>query len=129
MIIIPDVHGRTFWKDAIESIKEGDTLQILTTERGETINTYSKVVSRKTQKRLGIMEKIKKLENGEEVDDEISNSYYESVLTNGNQDKGSDGYDKKIKKKKKGKRKKKKKGNESIKEEDENEEDVKEKRW
>ena len=110
-------------------IKEGDTLQILTTERGETINTYSKVVSRKTQKRLGIMEKIKKLENGEEVDDEISNSYYESVLTNGNQDKGSDGYDKKIKKKKKGKKKKKKKGNEAIKEEDENEEDVKEKRW
>ena len=78
------------------------------------------------------LEKLKKdweLWNGEEVDDEISNSYYESVLTNGNQDKGSDGYDKKIKKKKKGKKKKNKKGNEAIKEEDENEEDVKEKRW
>ena len=116
-------------------IKDGDTLQILTTERGETVNTYSKVVSRKTEKRLGIMEKIKKIENGEEVEDEISNSYYENVLTTGNQEgdkekEGSEDYDKKIKKKKKGKKKKKKKETTSIKEEnDENEEDVKEKRW
>ena len=114
-------------------VKDGDTLQILTTERGETVNTYSKIVSRKTEKRLGIMEKLKRIENGEDVEDEISNSYYENVLTTGNQDgekEGSDNYDKKIKKKKKGKKKKKKKGTNSIKEEnDENEEDVKEKRW
>jgi hypothetical protein len=110
-------------------IKDGDTLQVLTTERGDSVNTYSKVVSRKAQKRLGIMEKIKKMENGEEVD-EISNSYYESVLTTGNGKESKDSnYEKKIKKKKKGK-KKKKKGADSIKEEnDENEEDIKEKRW
>ena len=110
-------------------IKDGDTLQVLTTERGDSVNTYSKVVSRKAQKRLGIMEKIKKMENGEEVD-EISNSYYESVLTTGNaKDSKDSNYEKKIKKKKKGK-KKKKKGTDSIKEEnDENEEDIKEKRW
>ena len=113
-------------------IKDGDTLQILTTERGETVNTYSKVVSRKSQKRLGIMEKIKRLENGEDVEDEISNSYYENVLTTGQEGEKSkeDGYDRKIKKKKKGKKKKRKKGTESIKEEnDENDEDIKEKRW
>ena len=114
-------------------IKEGDSLQVLTTERGDTANTYSKVVSKKSERRLGIMEKIKRLENGEDVDDTISNSYYENVLTTGGEngkDNNSDNYDKKIKKKKKGKKKKKKKGNDSIKEEeDENEEDVKEKRW
>ena len=106
-------------------IKDGDTIQVLTTERGETANTYSKVVSKKSQKRVGIMEKIKKLENGEEVEE--SNSYYEQLLTTG-QDGKSDGYDGKIKKKK-GKKKKKKKGSESKVEYDENEEDIKEKRW
>ena len=109
-------------------IKDGDTLQVLITERGETANTYSKIVSRKSQKRLGIMEKIKKLENGEEVVDETSNSYYETVLTNGKEEEKRkekvDYYDKKIKKKKK------KKVTKSIKgENDENDEDIKEKRW
>jgi hypothetical protein len=112
-------------------IKDGDTLQILITERGETANTYSKVVSRKSQKRVGIMEKIKKLENGEEVDDEISNSYYETVLTNGQDEQkrkeNVDYYDKKIKKKKEKKKKKKKNVTNSI--EEENDEDIKEKRW
>ena len=99
----------------------------MTIEREETINTYSKF-SRKTQKRLGTTEKIKRLENGEEVKDEISNSYYENDLTTGQDgEKGKeDGYDKKIKKK----RKKQKKGTESIIEENgENNEDIKEKRW
>ena len=87
-------------------IKDGDTIQILTTERGDTVNTYSKVVSKKSERRLGIMEKVKRIENGEEVSDEISNSYYENVLTTGNGENGkesnnSDNYDKKIKKKKK----------------------------
>ena len=103
-------------------VKDGDTLQILTTERGETANTYSKVISKKSERRVGIMEKLKKLENGEEVEDEISNGYYESVLTNSKGQK-DDGYEEKIKKKKKGKKKKKKGDN------DENEEDPKEKRW
>jgi hypothetical protein len=103
-------------------VKDGDTLQILTTERGETANTYSKVISKKSERRVGIMEKLKKLENGEEVEDEISNGYYESVLTNSKGQK-DDGYEERIKKKKKGKKKKKKGDN------DENEEDPKEKRW
>ena len=62
------------------------------------------------------------MENGEEVEDEISNGYYESVLTNSKGQK-DDGYEERIKKKKKGKKKKKKGDN------DENEEDPKEKRW
>lgn len=114
-------------------VKDGDTLQILTTERGDTANTYSKIISKKSQRRVGVMEKLKKLENGEEVEDEISNGYYESVLTNDNQGskngkgkkgKNDDDYEENIKKKKKGKKKKKKKG-----EDNENEEDDKEKRW
>ena len=115
-------------------IKDGDTLQILTTERGDTVNTYSKVVSLKSQKRLGIMEKIKRIENGEEVEDDVSNTYTESVITTTNPNnenaKNDDNYDNKIKKKKK--RKKKKKKDDAIKEEkeeNEDEEDVKEKRW
>ena len=74
------------------------------------------------------MEKIKKLENGEEVVDEISNSYYETVLTNGKEEEKRkekvDYYDKKIKKKKKKTVTKSFKG-----ENDENDEDIKEKRW
>ena len=112
-------------------IKEGDTLQVLTTERGTTVNTYSKVVSRKAQKRLGIMEKIKRIENGEEVEDDVSNTYSESVMTTGNpqDDNNQDNNEKKSKKKKKGKKKKKEASIKEEKEENEDEEDVKEKRW
>jgi len=110
-------------------IKEGDTLQILVTERGDSVNTYSKVISKKSEKRLGIMEKIKKLENGIPVEDEISNGYYEELLTTENDNNKDDNYEKKMKKKK-GKKKGKKKENDTIKEEkNENEEDIKEKRW
>jgi hypothetical protein len=104
-------------------VKDGDTLQILTTERGDTANTYSKVISKKSERRVGIMEKLKKLENGEEVEDEISNGYYESVLTNSKGQK-DENYEERLKKRKKGKKKKKKGDNEN-----ENEEDPKEKRW
>jgi len=111
-------------------IKNGDTLQILTTERGETPDTYSKVYSKKNERRVNVMEKIKKMANGEEVDDDVSVGYQESVMTTG-QVKEKDGErigPAKIKKKKKGKKKKKNK--EEIKEEDnENDEDAKEKRW
>ena len=111
-------------------IKNGDTLQILTTERGETPDTYSKVYSKKNERRVNVMEKIKKIANGEEVEDDVSVGYQESVMTTG-QDKEKDGErigPAKIKKKKKGKKKKKNK--EEIKEEDnENDEDAKEKRW
>jgi hypothetical protein len=111
-------------------IKNGDTLQILTTERGETPDTYSKVYSKKNERRVNVMEKIKKIANGEEVEDDASVGYQESVVTTG-QDKEKEGERNgpaKIKKKKKGKKKKKNK--EEIKEEDnENDEDAKEKRW
>mgnify|MGYP002622648433 CR=1 FL=1 len=109
-------------------IKNGDTLQIITTERGETPDTYSKVFTKKNERRVGVMEKLKKIANGEEVEDDMSVGYQESIMTT-----GQDGEKEnevigagKVKKKKKGKKKKKK--NEAIKEE-ENEEDVKEKRW
>ena len=52
------------------------------------------------------MEKLKKLENGEEVEDEISNGYYESVLTNSKGQK-DENYEERLKKRKKGKKKKK----------------------
>ena len=111
-------------------IKNGDTLQILTTERGETPDTYSKVYSKKNERRVNVMEKIKKIANGEEVEDDASVGYQESVVTTG-QDKEKERErigPAKIKKKKKGKKKKKNK--EEIKEEDnENDEDAKEKRW
>ena len=111
-------------------IKDGDTLQILTTERGETPDTYSKVFSKKNERRVGVMEKIKRINNGEEVEDEVSVGYQESMLSTG-QDNGKENEvigPVKVKKKKKGKKKKKNK--DEIKEEDnENEEDDKEKRW
>ena len=111
-------------------IKDGDTLQILTTERGETPDTYSKVFSKKNERRVGVMEKIKRINNGEEVEDEVSVGYQESMLSTG-QDNGKENEvigPGKVKKKKKGKKKKKNK--DEIKEEDnENEEDDKEKRW
>ena len=111
-------------------IKDGDTLQILTTERGETPDTYSKVFSKKNERRVGVMEKIKRINNGEEVEDEVSVGYQESMLSTG-QDNGKENEvigAGKVKKKKKGKKKKKNK--DEIKEEDnENEEDDKEKRW
>ena len=110
-------------------IKDGDTLQILTTERGETPDTYSKVFSKKNERRVGVMEKIKRINNGEEVEDEVSVGYQESMLSTG-QDNGKENEvigPGKVKKKKK---KKKKKNKDEIKEEDnENEEDDKEKRW
>ena len=107
-------------------IKDGDTLQILTTERGETPDTYSKVFSKKNERRVGVMEKIKKIANGEEVEDEVSVGYQESMMSTGqDNEKESERIGPgKIKKKKK---KKKKKNKETIKEEDE--EDDKEKRW
>lgn len=110
-------------------IKNGDTLQILTNERGETPDTYSKVYSKKNERRIGVMEKIKRIANGEEVEDDASVGYQESVVTTGQDaDKEERIGPSKVKKKKKGK--KKKKNNEEIKEEDEeNEEDAKEKRW
>ena len=111
-------------------IKNGDTLQILTTERGETPDTYSKVFSKKNERRIGVMEKIKKINNGEEVEDDMSVGYQESIMTTGQDaDKENERVGAgKIKKKKKGKKKKKNK--ETIKEENsENEEDAKEKRW
>lgn len=40
MIIIPDVHGRTFWKEAIESIKEGDTLKDIVIFLGDYLDPY-----------------------------------------------------------------------------------------
>ena len=92
-------------------IKNGDTLQILTTERGETPDTYSKVYSKKNERRVNVMEKIKKIANGEEVEDDVSAGYQESVVTTG-QDKEKEGErigPAKIKKKKKGKKKKKNK--------------------
>ena len=113
-------------------IKNGDMLQILTNERGETPDTYSKVFSKKNERRIGVMEKIKKIANGEVVEDEVSVGYQESMMTTG-QDGEKDNErvgPAKIKKKKKGKKKKKNK--EEIKEEDnenENDEDAKEKRW
>ena len=64
-------------------IKNGDTLQILTTERGETPDTYSKVYSKKNERRVNVMEKIKKIANGEEVEDDMSVGYQESVVTTG----------------------------------------------
>ena len=64
-------------------IKDGDTLQILTTERGETPDTYSKVFSKKNERRVGVMEKIKKIANGEEVEDEVSVGYQESMMSTG----------------------------------------------
>ena len=107
-------------------IKDGDTLQILTTERGETPDTYSKVFSKKNERRVGVMEKIKKIANGEEVEDEVSVGYQESMMSTGqDNEKESERIGPgKIKKKKK---KKKKKNKEIIKEEDE--EDDNEKRW
>ena len=107
-------------------IKDGDTLQILTTERGETPDTYSKVFSKKNERRVGVMEKIKKIANGEEVEDEVSVGYQKSMMSTGqDNEKESERIGPgKIKKKKK---KKKKKNKETIKEEDE--EDDKEKRW
>ena len=107
-------------------IKDGDTLQILITERGETPDNYSKVFSKKNERRVGVMEKIKKIANGEEVEDEVSVGYQESMMSTGqDNEKESERIGPgKIKKKKK---KKKKKNTETIKEEDE--EDDKEKRW
>ena len=64
-------------------IKDGDTLQILTTERGETPDTYSKVFSKKNERRVGVMEKIKKIANGEEVEDEVSVGYQEYIMSTG----------------------------------------------
>ena len=113
-------------------IKNGDTLQILTTERGETPDTYSRVYSKKNERRVGVMEKLKKIANGEEVEDDNSVGYQESIMTTGNENKDNENEvvgPAKVKKKKKGK-KKKKNNNEEIKEEDnEYDEDVKEKRW
>ena len=113
-------------------IKNGDTLQILVTERGETPDTYSKVYSKKNERRIGVMEKLKKIANGEEVEDDASVGYQESMMTTGQEnDKDEEGKvigPGKVKKKKKGKNKKKK-SSEEIKEESENEEDAKEKRW
>lgn len=113
-------------------IKNGDTLQILTTERGETPDTYSRVYSKKNERRVGVMEKLKKIANGEEVEDDNSVGYQESIMTTGNENKDNENEvvgPAKVKKKKKGKKKKKNK-NEEIKEEDnEYDEDVKEKRW
>ena len=78
------------------------------------------------------MEKLKKIANGEEVEDDASVGYQESMMTTGQEnDKDEEGKvigPGKVKKKKKGK-KKKKKSSEEIKEESENEEDAKEKRW
>jgi hypothetical protein len=111
-------------------IKNGDTLQIITTERGETADTYSKVFSKKNERRVGVMEKLKKIANGEEVEDDMSVGYQESIMTTGQEGEKENEVigAGKVKKKKKGKKKKKK--NEEIKEEkSENEEDVKEKRW
>ena len=64
-------------------IKNGDTLQIITTERGETADTYSKVFSKKNERRVGVMEKLKKIANGEEVEDDMSVGYQESIMTTG----------------------------------------------
>ena len=111
-------------------IKNGDTLQIITTERGETADTYSKVFSKKNERRVGVMEKLKKIANGEEVEDDMSVGYQESIMTTGQEGEKENEVigAGKVKKKKKGKKKKKK--NEEIKgEKSENEEDVKEKRW
>ena len=111
-------------------IKNGDTLQIITTERGETADIYSKVFSKKNERRVGVMEKLKKIANGEEVEDDMSVGYQESIMTTGQEGEKENEVigAGKVKKKKKGKKKKKK--NEEIKEEkSENEEDVKEKRW
>ena len=111
-------------------IKNGDTLQIITTERGETADTYSKVFSKKNERRVGVMEKLKKIANGEEVEDDMSVGYQESIMTTGQEGEKENEVigAGKVKKKKKGKKKKKK--NQEIKEEkSENEEDVKEKRW
>ena len=111
-------------------IKNGDTLQIITTERGETADTYSKVFSKKNERRVGVMEKLKKIANGEEVEDDMSVGYQESIMTTGQEGEKENEVigAGKVKKKKKGKKKKKK--NEEIEEEkSENEEDVKEKRW
>ena len=111
-------------------IKNGDTLQIITTERGETADTYSKVFSKKNERRVGVMEKLKKIANGEEVEDDMSVGYQESIMTTGQEGEKENEVigAGKVKKKKKGKKKKKK--NKEIKEEkSENEEDVKEKRW
>ena len=111
-------------------IKNGDTLQIITTERGETADTYSKVFSKKNERRVGVMEKLKKIANGEEVEDDMSVGYQESIMTTGQEGEKENEVigAGKVKKKKKGKKKKKK--NEEIKEEkSENEEDAKEKRW
>ena len=111
-------------------IKNGDTLQIITTERGETADTYSKVFSKKNERRVGVMEKLKKIANGEEVEDDMSVGYQESIMTTGQEGEKENEVigAGKVKKKTKGKKKKKK--NEEIKEEkSENEEDVKEKRW
>ena len=111
-------------------IKNGDTLQIITTERGETADTYSKVFSKKNERRVGVMEKLKKIANGEEVEDDMSVGYQESIMTTGQEGEKENEVigAGKVKKKKKGKKKKKK--NEEIKEEkSENKEDVKEKRW
>ena len=102
------------------------------TERGETPDTYSKVYSKKNERRIGVMEKLKKIANGEEVEDDASVGYQESMMTTGQEnDKDEEGKvigPGKVKKKKKGK-KKKKKSSEEIKEESENEEAAKEKRW
>ena len=64
-------------------IKNGDTLQIITTERGETPDTYSKVFTKKNERRVGVMEKLKKIANGEEVEDDMSVGYQESIMTTG----------------------------------------------
>ena len=112
-------------------IKEGDTLQIITTERGETPDTYSKVFSKKNERRINVMEKIKKINNGEIVEDDNSIGYQESIVTTGNEkdEEGKVIGPGKVKKKKK-KKKKKMDNNSAIKEEkNDDDEDMKEKRW
>ena len=114
-------------------IKEGDTLQIITSERGETPDTYSKVFSKKNERRIGVMEKIKKINNGEVVeDDNNSVGYQESIVTTGNENDNKEGETigpGKVKKKKKKKKKKVENINSEIKEENNDDEDMKEKRW
>ena len=105
-------------------IKDNDTLQILTTERGDTPQTYSKLISRKTAKRLEMMEKIKK-----KMENEDDESWTEKhVMSTGNaiESEGSldiSNYEKKLMEKKENdenkKKKKKKKAKKKVKQEEE----------
>lgn len=103
---IEDTHCLYYHK-----IKDGDTLQVITSPRGDTVQTYSKIVSRKSVKRLDILEKIKLLESAEKNKERESSVYEESIKSTSNQEKNSNNegetnnenkYKKYIKKKNKG---------------------------